>query len=510
MTADHSSDPGRQRTVAELLQQYGDTRPGAGRRRRKPDGDDDAFDPVPSPADPRQEDRPVADPAWPDADSARRAEPEPPASPEPGADAGWGSSGWSWGDTEGDAADWDGGDWGGQDGRSRGTNGSAAPINGSAARSGTDTGGFGGPSAPGGLGAPGGGPPGSGVPGTGGTYRAGIYRSDPRGYPEPGYPDPQAYQPDAGGHPEQQGYPDQQGYPTDAGGYPPEAQAYPPDTKAYPPDARGHPADAGGYQPDAQAYPPDARGHPADAGGYQPDPQASPYAPPATPPATPATGPGGLPRRVPEHPTEQLPRYPDRLGGADRRQLTGPITNPITGTGRVSPDSPWAEDPAAGVPVAGGLVDHAGAPVDEDDDAGEASAWARPYAGGERDAVAGTGAGAVAPTAAAAPVPNDVPAGLGPEDAEPDVEPSALRMWAMLIVQGILGAIGGAVAWVGFRYLWLNLPVVALGAAVLATLGLVLLVRAIRGSDDPQTTILAVLVGLVVTISPAVLLLTVR
>jgi formate-dependent nitrite reductase membrane component NrfD len=63
---------------------------------------------------------------------------------------------------------------------------------------------------------------------------------------------------------------------------------------------------------------------------------------------------------------------------------------------------------------------------------------------------------------------------------------------------------------VGFRYLWLNLPVVALAAAVAATVGLVLLVRAIRGSDDPQTTILAVLVGLVVTISPAVLLLAVR
>jgi hypothetical protein len=49
-----------------------------------------------------------------------------------------------------------------------------------------------------------------------------------------------------------------------------------------------------------------------------------------------------------------------------------------------------------------------------------------------------------------------------------------------------------------------------LAAAVAATVGLVLLVRAIRGSDDPQTTILAVLVGLVVTISPAVLLLAVR
>ncbi|MBV9315267.1 MAG: hypothetical protein JO100_16385 [Pseudonocardia sp.] len=82
--------------------------------------------------------------------------------------------------------------------------------------------------------------------------------------------------------------------------------------------------------------------------------------------------------------------------------------------------------------------------------------------------------------------------------------------WAGLIAQWLLGAVGGAALWVGFRYLWLHYPVAALIAAVLATAGLVLLVRAIRRSDDVQTTMLAVLVGLVVTISPAVLLLAVR
>ncbi|HEY3893739.1 MAG TPA: hypothetical protein VGL88_00055, partial [Pseudonocardiaceae bacterium] len=83
--------------------------------------------------------------------------------------------------------------------------------------------------------------------------------------------------------------------------------------------------------------------------------------------------------------------------------------------------------------------------------------------------------------------------------------PTGFKVWLSLIGQWVLGAIGGAALWIGFSYLWLNYPVVALAAAVLATAGLVLLVRAIRRSDDLQTTMLAVLVGLVVTISPAVL-----
>jgi hypothetical protein len=128
----------------------------------------------------------------------------------------------------------------------------------------------------------------------------------------------------------------------------------------------------------------------------------------------------------------------------------------------------------------------------------------------------------------------DVPAGLAAEDmadvaalrepggrsgsrsavASDDLEraerPSGIRAWLSLIGQWVLGAVGGAALWIGFRFLWLQMPVVALVAAVAATAGLVLLVRAIRRSDDLQTTMLAVLVGLVVTISPAVLLLAVR
>ena len=61
--------------------------------------------------------------------------------------------------------------------------------------------------------------------------------------------------------------------------------------------------------------------------------------------------------------------------------------------------------------------------------------------------------------------------------------------------------------WVLFRYLWRGLPVVALAAAVLVTVGLVLLVRQLLHQADRRTTGFAVLVGLLLTASPAVLVL---
>ena len=72
---------------------------------------------------------------------------------------------------------------------------------------------------------------------------------------------------------------------------------------------------------------------------------------------------------------------------------------------------------------------------------------------------------------------------------------------------GSLGALGGAALWVGFRFLWRSLPVVAFTAAVLVTVGLIVLVRALLRSKDWRTTGLAVLVGLLLTVSPALLVL---
>jgi hypothetical protein len=87
------------------------------------------------------------------------------------------------------------------------------------------------------------------------------------------------------------------------------------------------------------------------------------------------------------------------------------------------------------------------------------------------------------------------------------VADSASQAWAAVLAQWIAGAVGGAALWVGFRFLWRSLPVVALAAAVLVTVGLVVVVRALLRNDDVRTTMFAVLVGLLLTASPAILVL---
>jgi hypothetical protein len=84
------------------------------------------------------------------------------------------------------------------------------------------------------------------------------------------------------------------------------------------------------------------------------------------------------------------------------------------------------------------------------------------------------------------------------------------RAWLVMAVQLAFSVVGGAAVWLGFNYLWGKLPQAALGAAIVLIVGLVLIVRKLRKAEDLQTTVLAVLVGLVVTVSPAVLLLLAR
>jgi hypothetical protein len=88
---------------------------------------------------------------------------------------------------------------------------------------------------------------------------------------------------------------------------------------------------------------------------------------------------------------------------------------------------------------------------------------------------------------------------------EPLARPA--QAWAGVVAQWLAGAVAGAVLWVLFRYLWRGLPVVALAAALLVTAGLVLLVRQLLHDVDRRTTTFAVLVGLLLTASPAVLVL---
>ncbi|UOX86776.1 hypothetical protein MUY14_34275 [Amycolatopsis sp. FBCC-B4732] len=94
---------------------------------------------------------------------------------------------------------------------------------------------------------------------------------------------------------------------------------------------------------------------------------------------------------------------------------------------------------------------------------------------------------------------------------EPAPEPAAVvspgKAWLALAGQLAMGVVGGAAVWLGFNWLWVNIPAAALVAALLVVVALVWIVRKIRRAEDLQTTVLAVLVGLVVTVSPAALLL---
>lgn len=103
------------------------------------------------------------------------------------------------------------------------------------------------------------------------------------------------------------------------------------------------------------------------------------------------------------------------------------------------------------------------------------------------------------------------PAGMSVDDLDEDVdeeEPrSTAQEWLMLAAQITGGLLGGGAVWVGFRWLWTALPIAALVAALIVTAALVLIARKFLRSDDLQTILLSVLVGLMCTVSPVVLLL---
>jgi hypothetical protein len=105
---------------------------------------------------------------------------------------------------------------------------------------------------------------------------------------------------------------------------------------------------------------------------------------------------------------------------------------------------------------------------------------------------------------------DEEPAGLADGDdveLEDDESRSPAKEWLVMIGQLAAGVLGGAGLWLAFNFLWRSVPAAALVVALAVTVGLVLLVRKIRRADDLQTTVLAVLVGLIVTVSPAAMLL---
>jgi len=84
---------------------------------------------------------------------------------------------------------------------------------------------------------------------------------------------------------------------------------------------------------------------------------------------------------------------------------------------------------------------------------------------------------------------------------------SAAREWMVMVGQLAVGVLGGAAVWLGFNWLWGALPQAALVVALAVIAGMVFIVRKIRKAEDLQTTVYAVLVGLLATVSPAALLL---
>lgn len=84
---------------------------------------------------------------------------------------------------------------------------------------------------------------------------------------------------------------------------------------------------------------------------------------------------------------------------------------------------------------------------------------------------------------------------------------STVREWAVVAGQVGGGVIGGAVLWLASEWLWQAIPMLALIVALAVITGLVWVVRRVRRAEDLQTTVVAVLVGLFVTVSPAALLL---
>ncbi len=93
------------------------------------------------------------------------------------------------------------------------------------------------------------------------------------------------------------------------------------------------------------------------------------------------------------------------------------------------------------------------------------------------------------------------------EEAQAREPGSPLWEWAVMVSQIGIGVVGGAALWLICEWLWQRIPLVALVVALAVITGLVWVVRRVRRAEDLQTTVIAVLVGLFVTVSPAALLL---
>ncbi|WP_315773036.1 Yip1 family protein [Rhodococcoides kroppenstedtii] len=104
-------------------------------------------------------------------------------------------------------------------------------------------------------------------------------------------------------------------------------------------------------------------------------------------------------------------------------------------------------------------------------------------------------------------------ADAGPADAETPPDEAAdtpaparsrgpVRQWLSLVGQGAVAIVLGALLFKGFERLWEMLPWVALVLAFFVIVGLVAVVRVLRRTDDIVSILLAVVVGVFVTLGP--------
>lgn len=81
------------------------------------------------------------------------------------------------------------------------------------------------------------------------------------------------------------------------------------------------------------------------------------------------------------------------------------------------------------------------------------------------------------------------------------------KQWMVLGAQSVGAALAGMLLFKGFEQLWERQPLPALALAVVVILGLVALVRILRRTDDIFSTVIAVVVGVFVTLGPLAFLL---
>jgi len=193
------------------------------------------------------------------------------------------------------------------------------------------------------------------------------------------------------------------------------------------------------------------------------------------------------PPPVREAMTEIIPRVADGPG-PDDTQITQAVP-------RLPPAPPKLPDPLPDARPEEWFGDD-----DNEEFAEQENTAAHPYVDDYSDDYAADGFDAEGPAGLSDLEESDV------EELE-EAQRSPVKEWLVMIGQLAVGVLGGAALWLGFNFLWRAIPAAALVLALGVTVGLVLLVRKIRKADDLQTTLLAVLVGLIVTVSPAAMLL---